>query len=370
MSKICHITSVHAPEDGRIFRRECVSTCLAGYETVLVQQGTSYTKYGVNILGIGVPKYKSRIYRFFVFSKKACKTALTTNSDIYHLHDPELLLYINLFKKRGKVVFDSHEDYPKLFSTKYYIPRPFRKIAGKFFESYLRKAYKKCDGFVVADNENQKEKYVNYCTNIAILDNFPWKSELYNKYDESVVKESNSACYIGGLSDVRCIDTLVEACTLAKCKLYLAGKFSSETYKEKILNNASPTNVVYLGNLGREEIFKLLQKVEIGFSLLKNVSQFGDMKNLPTKVYEYLSMGMPVILNKSEYNLEVTEKYAFGLCVDPNNALDVAEAITSITKSKDILATYSRNGRLASERYFSWDEEQSKLIELYSIILR
>ena len=29
MKKICHVTSAHPPEDGRIFRRECVSAAMS-----------------------------------------------------------------------------------------------------------------------------------------------------------------------------------------------------------------------------------------------------------------------------------------------------------------------------------------------------
>ena len=33
MTKACHITSAHGPEDVRVFRKECVSLAKAGYET-------------------------------------------------------------------------------------------------------------------------------------------------------------------------------------------------------------------------------------------------------------------------------------------------------------------------------------------------
>ena len=103
MIKVCHVTSVHPPEDGRIFRKECVSLRKQGYDVTVVQQGESYEKEGISILGFGEIEAR-RIKRMFLTAKIAYKTALSVNADIYHVHDPELLPYALKLKKRGKIV--------------------------------------------------------------------------------------------------------------------------------------------------------------------------------------------------------------------------------------------------------------------------
>ena len=69
MIKVCHMTSAHGPEDGRIFRKECVSLANAGYDVYLVERGDSYEKNGVHIVGVGKPS-GNRLTRMTTFAKK------------------------------------------------------------------------------------------------------------------------------------------------------------------------------------------------------------------------------------------------------------------------------------------------------------
>ena len=49
-------------------------------------------------------------------------------ADIYHIHDPELLLIALKLKKRNKkVIYDAHEDLPRQILTKHWIPKIIRK---------------------------------------------------------------------------------------------------------------------------------------------------------------------------------------------------------------------------------------------------
>ena len=99
--KICHLTSVHKPDDTRIFHKECTSLANAGYDTYLVVCGESCEKNGVHIIGTG-EQSKSRIKRMRLDTKKVYEAALSVDADIYQIHDPELLPYALKLKKRAK----------------------------------------------------------------------------------------------------------------------------------------------------------------------------------------------------------------------------------------------------------------------------
>ena len=102
--KICHVTSVHPADDIRIFHKECGSLSNAGYEVYLVApEILNHIRNGIQIIGV-LNKPVSRLQRILFYTKRVYKNALWVNADIYHLHDPELLLYALLLKKKGKIV--------------------------------------------------------------------------------------------------------------------------------------------------------------------------------------------------------------------------------------------------------------------------
>ena len=370
MERICHITDAHPPEDGRIFRRACVSCVRAGYETYLVERGETYDKMGVHIVGIGQPEKASRLYRMTLFAKKAYETALRIDADIYHLHDPELLPYALKFKKLGKkVVFDSHEDYVEQIRQKTYLPKPIAHVVSRLFQYYSNRVYKRIDGLTYPGSGMVNSAFDGSCRNVVQTDNLPWLSELYDKYSANANKEPNTVCYIGGLDEARGITQIVRAAELANCKLYLAGPFSSDDYRRTIEMTDKHSHVEYLGVLDRNQIVELLQKVEIGLCTLLDVGQYYKMKNLPTKVYEYMSMGLPVVINDSAYNKYFIEQCRIGYAVDSSSPEEIAHAITALLEDKALREECGKNGRNAIINTYCWDKVQNNLLDMYQSIL-
>ena len=169
MNKVCHVTNVHSSDDARIFHKECSSLSNAGYDVTLVAPGVSREQNNVHVIGCG-EKPKGRIQRATSFAKKIIDTALSQNCDVYHLHDPELLLYALRIKKHGKkVIFDSHEDY---FFEKEYLPKPIRKIVSKGYLAYESYVISRIDGLICCYRKT-KDRLKNRCQNYEMVYNFP-----------------------------------------------------------------------------------------------------------------------------------------------------------------------------------------------------
>ena len=127
--------------------------------------------------------------------------------------------------------------------------------------------------------------------------------------------------------------------------------------------------VEYLGILGREEIVQLLQKVSVGMCTLLDIGQYYKMQNFPTKVYEYMSMAIPVIVNDSPYNTKKVPELEIGYCVDPMDTEMAGKTIRQLLDDPVKCRTCGLNGREAIKNKFCWDREQHKLLALYKEIL-
>lgn len=368
MMKVCHITSAHGPEDVRIFHKECVSLARAGYEVYLVQRGESYEKVGVHLVGFGKPS-SNRLGRMLFAARRAYRAALAVDADVYHLHDPELLPYGLKLKRRGKkVIFDSHERYVEQIRIKEYLPSWSRGLIAALYDAYERRVLRAIDGVIFPCKMDGKNPFEGQCRHIATVNNVPRLEELYERYDSGAPKREGSIVYVGSLTHDRGITHLVKAAGKLDCTLYLAGPISP-AYQAELEALPEYAHVRYLGLLSRPQVLETLQSCRIGMSTLLNVGQYGKSGNLPTKVYEYISLGLPVILSGFPYSVTMVEQYQFGICVDPANPDAIAEAIRYLLDHPEEARRMGENGRRAVKEEFNWGVEEKKLLALYEEIL-
>jgi glycosyltransferase involved in cell wall biosynthesis len=367
--KVCHVTSVHPRYDTRIFIKECTSLANVGYDvTLLVADGkTDEIKNGVKIISVtGIPK--SRFQRIIKSSNIMYKKALEVDAEIYHLHDPELLPLARKLEKAGKkVIFDSHENYPAQIKVKGYIPYILRSVISGIYKTYETGTAKKIDAVITPCTFfDGVDIFKGRCKKTEIISNAPLLSEFYDKYQDT--DKGNivpSVCHVGGLTYSRGITHLIKAAYKANVKLILVGKFSPPTYEVEVKKMLEYSCVEYRGHLTRDQVLKVYQESTIGAATILNIGQYNTGDNFATKVYEYMSMGLPVILTKYSYSEKMIQKYDFGIAVTPDNVDEIADAIMCLIDNPDKAKEMGENGRRAVLEEFNWDIEEKKLLALY-----
>lgn len=363
--KVCHFTSAHPADDIRIFHKECVSLSRAGYDVYLVAANAEErVEQGVKIVSASVPR-SGRISRMIKTSKATYKKALSLDADVYHFHDPELLRFALRLKRKGKkVIYDAHEDVPRQILAKFWIPKLFRKLISVCFEWYEDYVAKRVSAVVVSTPHIRK-RFMQINPNTVAVCNYPMLTELMEYSDWDQKKEE--ICYVGGISEVRGINELMDALTyLPGVRLNLAGSFSGEGLEAKIKAHPNWNRVEFYGFVGRDALLSIFQRSKVGMVTLLPTPNHLD--SLPIKMFEYMSAGIPVVASDFPLWQEIIAQNQSGVCVNPHNPDEIAKAVQAILESEKNAKQLGENGRNAVREKFNWEIEERKMLDLYRTV--
>jgi glycosyltransferase involved in cell wall biosynthesis len=361
--KVCHFTSVHKSNDIRIFHKECVSLAEAGHEVYLVATNTEEKKVsGVQILSVNV-EYSGRISRMLKTSKNVYKRVLKVDADIYHFHDPELLRFGLKLKRKGKkVIYDAHEDVPRQIMAKYWIPKLFRKLISVCFERYENYVAKRLSAIVVS-TPHIRDRFIKINPITIDVCNYPLVNELMepSRWED----KKNEICYVGGISEVRGINQLMDSLVYTpEIRLNLAGSFSNEILEKQIRAKEKWNKVEFYGYVGREELLSIFERSKVGMVTLLPTPN--HMESLPIKMFEYMSAGIPVICSNFPLWEEIVRSNKCGICVDPKDPEGIATAIEYLMKNQEESQQMGQHGRLSIKEKYNWDIEITKLLKVYN----
>lgn len=362
---ICHLTTVHPRNDIRIFLKECTSLMRNGYKVNLVVADGKEDDHIEDISIHGLEKPKNKLSRVFVTPFKIARKALELDADLYHFHDPELIIAGLFLRLKGrKVIYDIHEDLPRqLFvqKNKLWIKRKTMEFILDIYEDFAAKRF---NGIVTATPHIGKRfKKINKRT--EIVNNFPIKDEL--SLNEANVAKENQVCYVGGIIRVRGIIEMVKALEYGDTKLNICGKFSTPELKEETMKLKGWSNVIDHGFSTREEVSQVMGISMAGLVLFKALPNHINAQ--PNKLFEYMSASLPIIMSNFEQWKEIVDRFDCGICVDPENPEEIAGAIKKIKDNPEQARKMGRNARRAVEEVYNWNVEEKKLLGLYASIL-
>lgn len=358
--KVCHITSVHGPHDIRIFYKECVSLAKAGFITYLIATNcNSEKKDGVEIIGVNV-NYKTRLGRMCNSVNAVLLQALSTNSDIYHIHDPELLrISGKLLKLNKKVIYDSHEDLPRQILGKHWIPKPFRRILASVSE-FVENRYVRKVTAVIAATPHIACRFSKINKFTFVINNFPFTGKEPSAPYDNTYRE---ICYIGSISAERGISTLLDSLDICNVTLNLAGNYSPVSYRNTLSQHRNWNKVKEWGFVPPPKTGSILSRSGIGIVTLKPTPAY--IHSQPIKLFEYMLSGLPVVASGFPLWKKIVEENNCGICVDPLNPEEIAHAVNYILENPELAKTMGRNGRKAVLYKYNWQSEEKKLIEVY-----
>jgi len=366
MCKIVHLTSAHPRNDTRIFIKQCRTLVAQGYDVTLVVADDlgDEDRDGVSIADVG--HLPGRLKRILSTTRRVGRKAIALDADIYQLHDPELLPVGLKLKRRGKkVIFDSHEDVSRQLLSKPYLGPLSGRVLSFVYSIVERYVCARFDGIITA-TPFIRENFLKINPVTVDVNNFPMVGEL----DSEMPWDNKQAevCYVGGIGTIRGIRELVQAGEFlsSAARLNLVGTFSEPEVQAEVTASPGWRRVNAHGFLDRNGVRDVMQRSLAGIVTFHPLPNHLDSH--PTKMFEYMSSGIPVIASNFPLWREIIEGNQCGICVNPLDPKAIAAAIDYLITHPQAAKAMGENGRSAVLEKYNWTVQANKLTDFYGAI--
>lgn len=364
-ARVLHLTTAHQADDVRIFERECRSLAESGlYDVYLASPGAMPT--GTSVVQIPLSAIPpNRLRRFLTSPIRAFSLCRTTQFDIWHLHDPELLPVALWLAWSGKrVIWDAHEDYLEQFTgdgAKAWVPSPLRRIVREGTSMLISAVDKRVSG-VAAATHVIASRYNNPAT--VIVGN-EVRADAFENCHPSF--ESRTLLFTGNPTPAHLFPEVVQAIVdLPDVSLAVAGRPPEPELWAKA-EAALGSRLSHLGWLNRQQLAQAMDSAALGLLTYANTAPYSS--GSPTKGYEFAAAGLPVVASPNMMNQELIARNRAGLIASGFDAANLREAISDALSDADRWRSASDAGRMWARSEGSWSASEARLLSLYGELL-
>lgn len=372
--RVCIFSSVGRDNFEVVIYRQALSLQNAGYDVsfLVTDKGQEEPKNGIKVIPSG---FNSGGYlkRIFVLPIKLFFRLKQVNADVYQTACPDLIITCLLLKlKRKKVIYNLREHHPYYFYEKSKLPFCLKWIIVQFMVVWMKFALRHVDGVLtVADS---LAEYLNrwHANNVVTVGNYPYVNKGYELTLEDYLKRPNRIIYFGTIRKESRQEIFLKAINrLPNVEYFVAGIFIEKQYEELITSMPEWKSVKKIGRFEREQLDDFLQNSTISnvlrdFNVTRGITKNGSMGII--KLTESMEAALPIICADTPCYREMMQKYKCGILVDPNDEIQVFNAICYLVNNKEEAWRMGQEGRRAVLQEYSWDAQSVKYVNFVNDI--
>ena len=371
--KVTILSSVHLALDNRVFYREARTLARAGYEVTLIAvHDRAEVRDGVRI----VPLPRVARARRPLLWRTLGQMARATEADVFHFHDPELLLLAPWLRRAtGRpTIYDIHEANADFIAVKEYIPRPVRApLAGLFRRLEPRLAAGE-SGLIFAD-EAIAADFAAFEGPKTTLFNFPGRELIDAGAVAPLARPQPLVLYLGGMERNRGAGLMLEALAqvaaqLPAARLRLVGHFAPPGLEDEMRAEAARRGIAqaveFVGRVPFARVGEHLAAARVGWVTWGAAAK--NRKNIPTKLFEYMAYGLPVVCS----DLPSTRPFVppeVGLLAGADDAAGHAAALLRLLGDGAAAEAMGAAGRRRVAGEWNWEAMEARLLGLYEAVL-
>ena len=197
------------------------------------------------------------------------------------------------------------------------------------------------------------------------LPNYPSR-KIYTKFrkeKEMMRDDTIKILYQGSIGELHGLEEIISLLNIKvqgkSLKLILKGFINDEyliNLKELASQNGVEDKLIYIGPTGYNEVIKNASECHIGIGIhKKNDIMNNTLGTASNKIYEYIALGMPVILYENEHFKDILKDNEWAFFTDTSKK-SLLESITKIIDNYSFLsnkAVFDFNSKLCFESHFS-----------------
>jgi len=374
MIKIASLVFNPFTHDSRVLK-EALSLNNADYDVCIVAHGDKDLKNEEEVQGIRVKRLsyldrkrtKSKFIKLFkYFSYLVSSVFFTKKFDVLHCHDlnalPIAVLVRTFYNKDVKVVYDAHEYETQTNGLSKRMQKLLFKIE-RFCLRYVDEVI--TVGNMIAD---EYVRLYDIKKPSLVLNTPPFKEvQKSNIFRESlgISEEQAIFLYQGALGRGRGIEEV----------LNYFKKSSSEdvivfmgygTLEDEIQEAAKQYANIYLHKaVNPEVVLEYTSSADFAIATIQDTC-LSYRYCLPNKVFEYLMVGLPIIVSELPEMKQLVQKYKVGVVLDSNTENPFQSAILDV---KNIDTNQLKQSMKEVTSLYNWQEQEKVLLEVYKTML-
>jgi len=271
---------------------------------------------------------------------------LTADYAVALIHDPELVpaAFVTRLIRKKRIVFDLHEHVPGQIATKEWVSA--RTLVSRFAGWMLRAAEPILD--ITLAESGYRELFGS---DHPVFPNYPDPGHIPVRAGS---RRTNEVVYVGSVTAQRGIPFLLDVMSsgagltvIGPCEDDLAAALKEQAERTGV-------NLQLLGRLPHREALERAASATVAVSPLMDIPNYRN--SLPTKVLEYLSLGLPVIASDLPGTREVVGREPSVVLVPPGDRAAWSAALNEFVGRGG--GTAGHGSKAASVASLQWPADQ------------
>lgn len=321
-----------------------------------------------------------RLANYLSFMLSTCLSGVfVTKPDIVYATSPQLFQGVTGYflsrVHRAKFVFEIRDlwvDFAELLGQ--LKNKKLLNLARKL-EKFL---YKKADHIIVVTH-GYKKRLIDLGIKedkITVIPNGVNPSslnQLVTNHTNSVkqqyaIEDKFLVLYAGNIGAAQGLDTIISAAEQLKHDpsivfMFIGGGVEKQTLMERA-RNLQLSNVLFIDSKKKEELASYYDAADIGIVSLKKHPLFEI--TIPSKVFDYMSMSIPVLIGVDGEAREIVEKHHAGFYFEPENPTDFIRSLKYAQNNPDVLKEIELNVKHELLQSFNRETQAKELSETFT----